>query len=151
MNWKSARAFCSAHGMELASFHTKMEFEDVVRNNPKRGQSACEFAILYYPVVDYYFFAKQKLKSLSKLSSHSGSYWVGASDIGQNPGHFLWADGTEVDNTFWYTGTFPSRYGSGKETCVDLWAGNGKLHDVPCNDLRSSMICELPPKDQLCL
>jgi len=76
--------------------------------------------------------------------SFSGWFWVDASDIGQQPGHFAWSDGRKVNNTFsnfWYSGE-PNNFGTGKETCVFLSADSGKLRDEPCSHSRA-IICEL--------
>jgi len=77
-------------------------------------------------------------------------YWVGGSDAGQLPGHFLWPGGRQVDEALWASGQ-PDGFGSGKEMCVWIHSDNGKLFDHPCNGNDCYFICELAKKDQLCL
>jgi hypothetical protein len=50
-------------------------------------------------------------------------YWVGASDIEQQPGQFYWTDGTKVDDDWWHR-DYPKSYGQGKKTGVFLFAAN---------------------------
>jgi len=74
---------------------------------------------------------------------------VDASDIGQQPGQFVWADGTKVDEAFWYNSN-PNDFGTGKETCVFLLAPDGHLVDISCTFAGISFICEVAEKDLTC-
>jgi len=76
-------------------------------------------------------------------------FWVGASDVGQQPGHFLWSDGRKVDGALFKSGE-PSHFGSGKETCVRLVSSQGKLFDQPCSSMLY-FVCKLAKKDHQCL
>jgi len=82
------------------------------------------------------------------LLNFSGAYWVGASDIGQQPGHFVWqSDWTKaVDAAFWMSGQ-PRVFGAGKEACVDVF--EGKLRDQECSNT-ISFVCELDKNDLPC-
>jgi len=76
--------------------------------------------------------------------------WVSASDLGQRPGHFLWADGEKVDAAFWESKyRCPRDFGSGKETCVIFISETGKLGDKNCAKT-FDFICELAPGDLPC-
>jgi len=68
-------------------------------------------------------------------------FWMDASDIGQQPGHFVWADGTKLDAALWASGQ-PNDFFGGKEICVSLYTGNGNLFDYPCV-YSLSFICEV--------
>jgi hypothetical protein len=74
-------------------------------------------------------------------------YWVGASDVGQQPGQFRWTDGTKVDDAWWASGQ-PNDHGQGKETCVYL--GHAKLADDPCST-STYFVCEVGEKFAKCL
>jgi len=77
-------------------------------------------------------------------------FWLSASDIGKYPGQFHWADATkvEVDASMWGNG-HPNEFGRGKETCIDLKIGDGKLYDNNCNTT-SRVLCEVPPELAVC-
>jgi hypothetical protein len=80
------------------------------------------------PVKSEYFGARES--GNYKMRPISGFHWVGASDVGQQPGQFHWTDGTKVDDAWWRSGE-PNHHGQGKETCVLL--GDAKLGDFPCS------------------
>jgi len=75
---------------------------------------------------------------------------VSAAVVGQLPGHFVWSDGRQVDDAFWDNGE-PNDISSGKEMCVMVNTGDGKLNDQRCTTNFFYLICELAKKDQLCL
>jgi len=81
---------------------------------------------------------------------------VGASDVGQEPGLFMWEEGFELLKrskgnwkTLWEDHE-PDDFGHGKETCVWLDQDTGNLCDRPCRE-NMFFICELAPRDQYCL
>jgi len=95
------------------------------------------------------------LISLSKKSiknvvlSVADNFWVDASDVGQQPGQFVWADGTKVDEALWQSGE-PNNFGAGREACVYLFTESGKLRDFFCSYTEISFICEVADKDLPC-
>jgi hypothetical protein len=82
-----------------------------------------------------------------KMRPIPGYYWVGASDVGQQPGQFRWTDGTKVDDAWWRSGD-PDHHGRGKETCVYLH--DAKLADYACSDSRYC-VCKVGEKFAKCL
>jgi hypothetical protein len=83
----------------------------------------------------------------NKLRPISDYYWVGASDVGQQPGQFFWTDGTKVDDAWWQSGQ-PNEHGQGKETYVVL--GHAKLWDLPYSESRY-FVCEVGKEFAKCL
>lgn len=71
-------------------------------------------------------------------------YWMGASDIGQTPGQFLWGDGSPVDNSLWSFGE-PIHNDEGVKTCVVFDSHGDKLLNNPCSEKRYFM-CEVPER-----
>jgi len=118
--------------MQLATFETKQEMQLVANATPT---SYCAFG--------------KRLKSSSCSNYVSGGYWVSASDIGQQPGHFLWVDRSKVGVDLWAASN-PNYFGPGKETCVYLSIAGQNLLDSSCKG-DGNWICELPPKDLPCL
>jgi len=90
--------------------------------------------------------------NLNLSSFLSEWYWVDASDIGQQPGHFAWSDGRKVNDTFsnfWVSGN-PGDFGAGKEACVYLVADSGKFGDYQCKSKDKAFICEMAAKHLFC-
>jgi len=75
--------------------------------------------------------------------------WIGASDVGPQPGQYFWADGTKVDEALWKSGD-PNSLDAGEKTCLSLYIGDGKLFDYPCSYAGFSFICEVAGKDLPC-
>jgi len=86
---------------------------------------------------------------LMKIKFNTDGYWIGASDVGQEPGHFMWANNKKVDTTLWATGN-PKEFGTGKKTCVNVGAKNGYLYDGNCSTGYYYM-CQLAYTDLPCL
>ncbi|XP_065346086.1 alpha-N-acetylgalactosamine-specific lectin-like [Cloeon dipterum] len=65
------------------------------------------------------------------------SWWVDASDIGQEPGHFRWGNGQELPrNSSLWQEEQPNSFGPGKKTCVFYSSFFGKhLFDTICDDI----------------
>jgi len=76
---------------------------------------------------------------------------VDASDVGQEPGQFVWqSDGTKVDAALWARGN-PDHFGAGEDAGVYLKTEHGKLFDYRCSSAHFSFICEVAEKDFACL
>jgi hypothetical protein len=74
-----------------------------------------------------------------KMYPFSVTYWLGASDIGQQPGDFRWMDGWKVYKGMWASGD-PNDHGQGNETCVNFF--DAKLLDSPCHYVRN-YVCKV--------
>jgi len=123
--------------MQLATLKTSYKIKTLSDANPHKGN----VRKLVRPSL---------LKTKIQNSFVADYFWVDASDVGQQPGQFVWqSDGTKVDEAFWRIGQ-PNDFGAGEETCVNLWTGNGELFDFRCSRLDISFICELAEKDLPC-
>jgi len=100
---------------------------------------------------NYIIFERCYWKQRGKLYLFvADKFWVGASDVEQQPGHFVWqSDGTKVDEALWKFG-YPDRFGAGRETCVYFGTESGRLFDYRCNHAILSFICEVAQKDLPC-
>lgn len=78
-------------------------------------------------------------------------FWVSATDIGQEPGKFVWSDNRTVDASWWDTASGdPSDFGQGNKTCVYLHPKAKALCDHTCKYLTYSL-CQLPGKLASCV
>jgi len=128
--------------MQLVTLKTSEKMKKLSDANPHKGTKILKSC---YDLV----YCKRRRKQAFFAADRS---WVDASDVGQQPGHFSWADGTEMDAAFWFNGhSEPNSFGAGRETCVFLYSGNGKLYDLTCSRSDISFICEVAEKDLLCL
>ncbi|XP_065350011.1 pulmonary surfactant-associated protein A-like isoform X1 [Cloeon dipterum] len=87
---------------------------------------------------------EDELKTIYKANPIASSkpwVFVSATDIGQNPGNFYWADGSILDrnSSMWLEDNDPDAYGVGKETCV--YMTDGKLADATCINY-AYFVCE---------
>jgi len=151
--WRNAQKFCSENGLKLATVNIQEEMNKLsdaaapfkgnnwrpINSNRlySKFSSACYFCIFLTWSKHLFIF------------SVKGEHWLDASDIGQQPGHFLWADGTKVDRALWGSGE-PDHFSAGKEACVELNANTRRLYDVPCSIDFYSFICEVAEKDLPC-
>jgi len=118
--------------MQLATLKTEDEFKKISDGNPYRISK---------------LFTDEFFENEDKNYFVSDDFWVDASDIGQQPGHFVWqSDGTRVDAALWESG-WPDSFGAGKETCGFLRTANRKLFDTSCSSAGRSFICQVAKKD----
>jgi len=129
-SWSDAKKFCVDHGMQLVTLKTREKMQKLNDSIPST-------------TVASKFFTSQN-SILFVISAH---FWVDASDVGQQPGHFVWADGTEVntDRALWYR-SYPFNFGAGKETFIVFWTGYGQFIDAIISRTLS-FICELAKED----
>jgi len=70
-------------------------------------------------------------------------FWLSASDIGRQPGHFHWSDGTPLGKNMWDEGILDA-FGADKQACVALVVEVAALSDYACTQV-SNVLCEVSP------
>jgi len=118
--------------MQLITLKTSDKMKKVSDANPYKGISASK-------LFQASFFIMESKNCVTFVADW---FWVDASDIGQRPGQFVWADGTKVDEALWKN-EHRGAIAAGKETCAELWTETGKLYDIGCTYAQFSFICEL--------
>jgi hypothetical protein len=127
----TARVFCTARGMQLATFKTLSQLKAVDKELISRGQSKKRARKRF----------EIKIKTFCSVADWNG-FWVSASDIGWTPhGQFQWPDGTPVDKATWASGE-PNDAKEGQEACVYLWTAYAKLFKSSCSGT-NRILCEL--------
>jgi len=122
-------------------------FEDLGQNEKDFGRKSTPWNNYLQKLFLNEFFQKEDKSCVFFVAD---AFWVGASDIGQKPGQFVWqSDGTKVARSLWRSGE-PNDFGAGKETCAHLWTSFGKLFDFRCSHPEISFICELADEDLPC-
>jgi len=123
--------------MQLATLKTVDKIQKLSDANPHKAIRSCKLFLL---------FLKWRLKTIFVAVA----FWVDASDVGQQPGQFVWqSDGSKVDAANWGPGN-PDDFGAGKKACVYLSTYNAKLGDSPCIYAGWAFVCELAEQDLPC-